>query len=267
MPDNLLTFVHISDTHIPADPAYALDYASIQPYEGARLLVDKINALPFAPDFVLHTGDVAYNPDPEAYTNCKDILSAIKYPVHYVAGNHDSSADLQRVMMGKNEPVAKLHYTFEVNGVQFAVVDSNGPAEPPRGFMTEGQLAWLREICEADDARPLVIATHHNPLATGVPWLDDFMAIQNGEAFHRALLPARGRLRGVFFGHVHQNLDIYRDGVLYCSALSPWTQYHAWPGLDETMPDMGAEPGFSIVTIAREQTFIRRYRYAVKRSS
>jgi hypothetical protein len=29
-------------------------------------LIKAVNDVPFAPDFVLHTGDVAYDPDPEA---------------------------------------------------------------------------------------------------------------------------------------------------------------------------------------------------------
>jgi 3',5'-cyclic-AMP phosphodiesterase len=262
MTDHLLTFVHISDTHIPTDPAYRTEDATIPPYEGALKLVEQLNNLPFEPDFVLHTGDVAYDPDPEAYANCKDILSGIPYAIYYVTGNHDSSAALQMVMMGKQTPMTQLHYTFDVNGVQFVVVDSNGPAEQPRGFMTDSQLAWLETICcDTDDTRPLVIATHHNPIPVGIPWLDDFMGIQNGEAFHRTIYPARERIRGVFFGHIHQNLDIYRDGIYYCSTLSPWLNLHAWPEQVDTVPDVGAEGGFSVVTISSKQTTVRRHHF------
>jgi Icc protein len=140
-------------------------------------------------------------------------------------------------------------------------LDNNGPAEPPRGFVTKDQLEWLTDICSAQDSRPLVVAVHHNLLPVGVPWLDDFMSTTNGEAVHRTLLPARDRLRGVFFGHVHQNLDIYRDGILYCSTLSSWGQFHAWPGQIETTHDVGAEPGYNVVMLTRDQTYIRRCRF------
>jgi 3',5'-cyclic-AMP phosphodiesterase len=259
----MLTFVHISDTHIPADPNYNADYAPHPPHEGARALVQQVNALPFMPDFVLHTGDVAYDPYPEAYAACKDILGEIKAPVHYVAGNHDASAALQNALVQRGGPKMQLHYEFEVNGVQVAIVDSNGPADPPAGYMTENQLAWINAICTADDDRPLVIATHHNPTPGGIPWLDDFMGIQNTDAFHAAILPAKERLRGVFFGHVHQNLDIYRDGVLYCATLSSWAQFHAWPGQEETTHAPHDGPGFSVVTVTENQTLIRRHRFTL----
>jgi len=263
MTNPLLTFIHISDTHIPADPDYTTDYATAPPYSAAIALVQQINTLPVEPDFVLHTGDVAYDPYPEAYTNCKDILGAINYPVHYVVGNHDASEPLQTLLMGRDNALPQWHDTFEVNGVQIVIVDSNGPVPVPRGYMTEAELDWLCEQCAPDDPRPLIIATHHNPVPVDVPWLDDFMGVQNGEDFHKAILPARDRIRGVFFGHVHQNLDIYRDGILYSATVSPWTQFHAWPGQRDTIHDADIQPGFSVVSLYEKHTLLRRHHYSL----
>ncbi|PJF23463.1 MAG: hypothetical protein CUN56_00810 [Phototrophicales bacterium] len=257
----MLTFAHISDTHIHPDETYSMPYAEGYPTVGARQLIQAINALPFPLDFVLHTGDVAYDPDPDAYHTCADLFSTLKPPIYYLAGNHDDSSALQTILMKHEQVMPQLHYTVEVNGVQIALVDSNGPAQPPAGYMTKAQLNWLAEICAADDPRPLIIATHHNPQVGFIPWLDDYMSIQNSNDFHQAILPAKHRLRGVFFGHVHQNLDVYRDGILYASTVSSWSQFLAYPGLSQTTKDTGAERGFSVVTITQDQTFIRRYRF------
>jgi 3',5'-cyclic-AMP phosphodiesterase len=261
MTDTILRFVHISDTHIGADPEYGRHHSTHSTQEGARALVHQLNNLPFEPDFILHTGDVAYDPDPSAYDVAREILSQIRYPVYYLAGNHDYPAQLQTIMLNRQEILPSLYYTFEVNGVQIICLDSNGPAEPPRGFVIEEQLAWLEMLCAADDSRPLIVAVHHNLLPVGIPWLDEYMRTLNGEAVHRALLPARNRLRGVFFGHVHQNLDMYRDGILYASTLSSWVQFQAWPDQIETIKDTNADPGFSVVTLTRDQTYIRRCRF------
>jgi Icc protein len=261
----LIRFVHISDTHISPDPNYTRPGADVTSWAGALALVDQLNNLPFTPDFILHTGDVAFDPYPEAYAACLDILGRVRCPIYYVAGNHDDSPAIQRIMLQRSEPLPTLHYAFEVNGVQIVCVDSNGPVDPPAGYMTDDQLEWLRGQCRPDDERPLVIAVHHNVLPVGVPWLDNFMGIRNGEMFHQAILPARDRIRGVFHGHVHQNIEVIRDGILYSAALSSWTQFHAWPGLAETLTDEGAEPGFSVVTVTETQTFIRRHRFALPR--
>ncbi len=228
-------------------------------------MIDLINDLPFHVDFVLHTGDVVFDPHPEPYEAAKTLFSRLKYPIYYLNGNHDHRDYLQKILLGKAEAANPFDYEFEVNGVQIVCVDSNGPeAVPPSGHVTDAQLTWLQGICSAADPRPLVIATHHNMLPTGIPWLDNYMRTANGEQFHQAILPARARLRGVFFGHVHQNLDIYQDGILYCSTLSSWTQLMAYPGMDDTIRDETAQPGFSLVHITAQQTFIRRYRFSLE---
>lgn len=263
MVEPLVTFIHISDTHIHSNPDHSRDFAQYPPNLGAKTLVQAINQLPFNIDFVLHTGDVVYDPVPEMYSTARDILSQLKYPVHYVAGNHDAAGALQNTLIQNGDTGLQVHYTFEVNGVQFAIVDSNGASKPPAGHFTDAQLAWIGDICDADDPRPLVIATHHNVLPVGIPWLDNYMAVTNWQDFHQAILPAKRRIRGVFFGHVHQNIDIVRDGILYASTLSSWVQFLSYPQLDKTTGDPSAEPGFSLVMVSAEQTFIRRYRLPV----
>lgn len=258
--DVVLSFVHLSDTHINPNPAYNIPEADYTPVEGARALVAQINALPFAPDFVLHTGDIAYNPDPDAYALAREILGQIRYPTYYLRGNHDDAQALQRVAAGSAEARDPFDYEFEVNGVQIVCLDSNRPARYAGGSVSDAQLDWLRAVCSASDPRPLVVAVHHNVLPMGSPFWDTFMRMDNGEAFHQALLPARDRLRGVFFGHVHQNTSTVRDGILYSSVLSSWYQLHTYPGLAAIVSDR-ADPGFAVVTLTRTQTFIRYYRF------
>lgn len=263
MTDALLRFVHISDTHISHDPDYNSKWAPVKPADGARELVRRVNALDFPIDFILHTGDVAYNPIPEAYPLTAEILGSLRWPVIYLAGNHDDSAMLQRVVMGRppERVQEQLHGLHEINGIQLACVDSNGDAEDPAGHITGSQLAFLEAVCTADDDRPLIIAVHHNILKTGVPWLDDYMGTVNGEAFHEIVKQARDRVRGVFFGHVHQTIETVRDGVLYSSVASPWYALAADPGQTHSTPDPDGSAGFSVVTLTETDTFIRRYNY------
>lgn len=263
--DTVLRFVHISDTHISHDPTYSLPEAKHTPAEAARALVEAINNLPFAPDFVMHTGDVAYDPVPRAYKAARDILKQIKYPVYYLSGNHDHCESLQKIVVGRDEVKLPYDYEFEVKGVQIVCVDSNAPAKPPAGAVTAEQLAWLSKLAsDKTDTRPMLVMVHHNVLPTGVPWWDDFMRMTNGEDFHRALLPAQPRLRGVFHGHVHQGVDIFRDGILYSSVVSSWYQIHSWPGQTDTLGDFDNKPGYNVVTVTPQQTFIRRHHFEVE---
>lgn len=261
MSDTLLTFIHISDTHIHPDVTYTKPYADYSPLTGAKALVASLQALPFTADFILHTGDVIYDPDEAAYPTVKNLFAPLGIPIYYIVGNHDHNDGLQKHLMNRAtvDVIPNLHYEFEVNGVQIVCVDSNGPALVPAGYVPDDQLTWLESICTADDDRPLIIAVHHNPIPVGVPWLDNFMRITNGLDFHNVVKQASSRVVGVFHGHIHQNVTVYREGVMYSAAASPWTQFHSYIGMTETISDTDARPGYSVVTVKQKQSFIRRY--------
>ena len=265
MPETLLRFVHISDTHY-ATPDYERPPSRFDPRTGARRLIEQVNALPFTPDFILHTGDVAYNPHPEIYPEIKALFAAFKAPLRYIPGNHDHSAALQQTMMEREEVAYPLYYADEFNGVRLIFLDSNHPdVAPPAGRVSDEQLTWLHAQIAADDPRPIVVAVHHPLLKTHTSqWYDVFMMTENGDDVHRALLPAAGRIRGVFSGHVHHSLTFHRDGILYSAVKSSWTQFAIRPGQDmETLNDLPADPGFNVVTLTDESTYVQRYTYRV----
>jgi 3',5'-cyclic-AMP phosphodiesterase len=112
-----------------------------------------------------------------------------------------------------------------------------------------------------------VIAVHHQPVLLDAEWLDErwddehSMALDCGEEFRAAIAPARDRIRGVFFGHVHRGFQVFQDGMLYCSAPSAYNQYHSWPGM---MKPIASDelPGFGVVTVTNEHTIVRQYVFA-----
>jgi 3',5'-cyclic-AMP phosphodiesterase len=225
----LLTFIHISDTHIYADPAYTGGFVPFSPYAGVAEMVKQINALPFHVDFVLHTGDVMTDPaNPEDYLVARDLLSPIRYPVYYLPGNHDRPEAMQQFLLQTDHLAVnrKMDYQFVINDVQIVCLDTSMPGTAA-GHVNDDQLSWLEAICVAADDRPLVVALHHHALPLLAPWLDA-IALDNGEALHHVLLHARARLRGVFYGHIHENTATTRDGITYYSALSGWFQTRTW---------------------------------------
>lgn len=270
--DNPLRFLHISDTHIHPDSTYNKSYGEYSPIIGAKAMVDVIVNLPFTPDLILHTGDVAYDPDPHVYDAVLDVMSPIDVPVYYLVGNHDDGQALQRSLMQRSENDLQeyLHYEFEAKGVQFVCLDSNGPHDPtqPSGSVTSEQLDWLDAICNSDDERPLVVAIHHNVIPMYVPWMDDWMRLENGEAVHEILRQARDRLCGVFYGHCHQNLQTLRDGVLYLSAGSSWCQFTSYPdpSNERIIYNDYTLPSFNMVTITDSMMSVIRHSFEIPES-
>jgi 3',5'-cyclic-AMP phosphodiesterase len=261
---HLLTFVHLSDTHIHADPQYVADGAAFSSRQPVQKLIETVNALPLPIDFVLHTGDVVDAPDtPEHYHIARELLSQIRYPVYYCPGNHDIVADFQAHFLGKPKHEIKPTYDteFECNGVQIIMLDSHIPAEAQGhdGYVTPAQLNWLDALCRAKDSRPLVVALHHHTLPLEAPWLD-WLVLKNGIAVHNTLLKAKERLRGVFYGHIHENVVTVRDGISYYSVVSAWYQTQTWYGMKLPVAPLMQDPGFNLVTLTETDTFVRSIR-------
>jgi 3',5'-cyclic AMP phosphodiesterase CpdA len=264
-----MRFVHISDTHISADPGFS-NYGH-EPLSNLDALVDAINRLSFKIDFVLHTGDVVEDRSEAAYRAARRALGKLRRPVLYLAGNHDDGDALQAVMLGETRVKDRFDWERMAGGVRLVALDTRGP-DDPQGTLTDGQLSWLRGFCAADGP-PMAIFMHHPPLPMDTPWLDNgwagpkrhhpHMLLNRGPEFLDVLAPARDRIRGVFFGHIHRSCQIAHRGILFCGAPSAFGQLHTWP--DQTIPEASAdEPGgFTLVTVTAEQTIVRQH--AIKR--
>ena len=262
LPVEPLYFVHISDTHIGPEKSYRRH--GHQSYPCAERLVEIINRLPVTPDFVIHTGDVVTDPDPASYQLAAELFARLQIPIYYVNGNHDRAADIHTYLpMGpKVDATADsdiLSYTFACKEYRFLVLDGRGPDEiDPHGILSEAQLELIRQEATAVGP-PLSIFIHFPLLPMNSTWMDAYMLVINGEAVHQALLPARDRIRGVFHGHIHQSMQIRRDGILYSSAASAFSQFTAWPGHMTTGFDTEHPPGFNFVHLLPEQTIIRQH--------
>lgn len=257
----LLTFVHISDTHLHVDPEYRDDFTPVASRVQVNRLIDAINALPYAVDFVMHTGDIVHNPDSgEHYRVANQVLSRLNYPIYYVPGNHDDVPMMQRdfLNLADEHISAYFDYQFAVNGVQVVMLDSHAPAGEDRhdGYLAPEQLERLEAICAAPDTRPMVVGLHHHALPLEAPWLDT-LVLENGLALHEVLLKAKHRLRGVFYGHIHESVVTVRDGISYYSVQSGWFQTSTWYGATEPASDPLTNPGFNVVTLTERDTFVR----------
>ncbi|MCB8920797.1 MAG: metallophosphoesterase [Ardenticatenaceae bacterium] len=261
-PTEPLYFAHISDTHF--GPTADYERHGFRPYPCAEALVDTLNALPQKPDFVIHTGDVVTHPDPVSYELAQRVLGRLEMPVYYVTGNHDTAVLIhQNLSFGSKEDLSDdpnlLSYAFEVKGYRFVVLDARAPDDmDPHGLFSAAQLAVVRREAQPQGP-PLTIFMHFPIHRMNSIWMDANMMVMNGREFHQSLLPARDRLRGVFYGHVHQSMQTVRDGILYVAAPSAFAQFTAWPDDIAVHPDEVYPPAFNFVHLLPQQTIIHQH--------
>ena len=111
------SFVQISDSHIGFNKAANQDVAGT-----LQLAIDKINAMPGTPDFLLHTGDITQSAKAAEFDTAQQIIRGSRIgDVHYVPGEHDTAMDdgaLYLERFGKGT-LGTGWYSFDHKGMHF----------------------------------------------------------------------------------------------------------------------------------------------------
>jgi 3',5'-cyclic AMP phosphodiesterase CpdA len=208
-----LRFVQISDSHIgfskPANP----DVVGT-----LRAAVDKINALPNAPDFIIHTGDLSHASKPAEFDTLDEVLkSARTRQVFYVPGEHDFSIDdgkqyLERYGKGSK---GQGWYSFNHKDVHFVGL-SNVAVLEGLGKLGVDQLAWLESDLRGQPTSRPVVVFAHIPLWSVYP---DWGWGTEDSAQALGYLKRFGSVT-VLNGHIHQVMRKVEGQVTFHTAMS-----------------------------------------------
>jgi Icc protein len=210
-----LSFVQISDSHMgfskPANPDVIATL---------KAAVDKINALPEAPAFMLHTGDVSHLAKPEEFDNVDQILkSASPKDVFFVPGEHDMLNDDGKSFLDRYGRGTQGHgwYSFDKNGVHFiGLVNVINLKAGGLGTLGPEQLEWLKnDVKHLKHSTPIIVFAHI-PLWSIYPewgWGTD----DSAQAL--SYLKKFGSVT-VLNGHIHQTMQKVEGNVTFHTACS-----------------------------------------------
>jgi len=113
---------------------------------------------------------------------------------------------------------------FRVARWQILMLDSQVPGEVG-GELGDAELARLDSALQAarDGGLYTLVCLHHQPVPIGCDWLDEQM-VADAPAFFQVLdrYPA---VRGVLWGHVHQQVDRERNGASLMASPSTCVQF------------------------------------------
>lgn len=252
-------FVHISDSHLGENRNFLMK--GVCTHAGTDELLKRIRALPFKPDFLVHTGDVFRSRSINASPHSIELFRSLDLPSYFVPGNHDSDAALQQLPWGirdqdSHQDRARL-YTWSCKGHRFLALDARLPdPEIAEGEITVEQLRAVESmLLESEDRWTIFV--HFPLLSTDCPWIDREMLARNGLELHRVLARFQPKIQGVFGGHLHRSMQIVRDGILYSTAASCSLQFHSHASDEEPQMDHEAQLGFNVVSLLPDQTVIK----------
>jgi 3',5'-cyclic-AMP phosphodiesterase len=210
-----LSFVQISDSHMgfnkPANPDVVATL---------KVAIDKINALPVAPEFLLHTGDISHLSKPEQFDTVDQILKgASAKDVFFVPGEHDVLDDdgktyLERYGKGSR---GKGWRSFDKKGVHFiGLVNVMNLKQGGLGSLGHEQLEWLEDDVKHLKASTPIVVFAHIPLWTVYPawgWGTD----DSAQAL--SYLKRFGSVT-VLNGHIHQIVQKVEGNITFQTARS-----------------------------------------------
>jgi Icc protein len=146
-----------------------------------------------------------------------------------VPGNHDIVPAMRAELAA---PPFQLGGTWDAGNWRVILLDSSVPGEVG-GHFDVAALAWLTQALRHAGGWHVLVCLHHHPVAMNSRWLDT-VGLTNGNEFN-ALLRRYPAVRGVLFGHVHQQLDREVDGLRMIATPSTCSQFK--PGSDDFATD------------------------------
>ncbi len=210
-----LSFAQISDSHMGFNKPANTDVVST-----LKAAVDKINALPNAPEFLLHTGDVSHLARAEEFDTVDQILkSASANEVFYVPGEHDVIGDDGKQFLERYGKNARGNgwYSFEKKGVHFVgLANVMNLKAGGLGSLGAEQLDWIeKDLKPLSASTPIVVFAHIPLWSVYPPW--GWGTEDSAQAL--GLLKRFGSVT-VLNGHIHQTMQKVEGSVTFHTAAS-----------------------------------------------
>ncbi len=210
--------VQLTDTHLCAKRGGTL--LGMDTDHSLQAVIDQVAQERATPDLLLGTGDLSDGGARQAYERLQGYFEQFSCPGFWLPGNHDDRANMQAVAAGNS----RLCPEVRLAGWQIVLLDSQVPGEVG-GRLGAAELARLDASLEAAQADGLftLVCLHHQPVAIGCDWLDEQM-VSDAEAFF-AVLDRYSGVRGVLWGHVHQQVDRRRGAMELMASPSTCVQF------------------------------------------
>ena len=232
-PDNI-HLIQITDTHIARDPG-PTEFEGVDTAATLAAVLAAVDALPDLPDCMVLTGDLVDIPSSEAYARLLALLRDRRYPVVCLPGNHDDPALMSGLL---NAGALSTNRVIDFGGWRVLMLNDWEVGSDGGRFST-AELDFLRRELIAAGPVPVLICLHHQPVAIGSPWMDAMGLANAADLF--AVTDSFNIVRGMVWGHIHQEFDAERAGIPLLGTPSTCVQF--MPGAGQYTVDNRA-PGF-----------------------
>jgi len=250
-----MKFIHLTDPHF-APPGKLL--YGLNPREGLDAAVADINARHVDADLVVVTGDLTHWGEPAAFDNLADSLAPLQLPVQLLIGNHDHRETFRAHF--PSQPVDSngfIQSALETPAGLFLFLDTV-MAGSSAGEYCEKRAAWLADtLAAAPKDRAVFLFMHHQPFLLGIPAADR-IGFPDPAALRAAITPHLGRIRHLFFGHIHRPVCGSWLGIPFSTLRG--TSHQVWLDFEsEHLYGSHEPPAYGVVLVGDDSVVVHSH--------
>lgn len=213
---SVVRLTHFTDPHLYGSETESLRGVATLPALVAALA--RAQAHDWPPDALLVTGDIVQD-DPAGYPHFRRLFGALGLPVLCIPGNHDEPQAMRREL---SQAPFVVGGHVDLGRWRIVLLDSCLPGSAS-GRLSREALSGLESALGSAGKRHCMVCLHHHPVPMASRWLDR-VGLDNASEF-LAAIDRHPNVRAVVWGHVHQNYDALRKGVLLLATPSTCAQF------------------------------------------
>ncbi|MDO4431209.1 MAG: 3',5'-cyclic-AMP phosphodiesterase [Lonepinella koalarum] len=243
---NVVRLLQVTDPHLFADEAGEL--LGINTLASFEQVLKEVRQQSFAYDLVLATGDLVQDSSDEGYLRFCQRINQLEKEIFWIPGNHDY---LPKMIKWLNSSQGNLHAQKHILAGkywQILLLDSQ-VFGVPHGYLAEYQLEWLQEKLQTYPEHYSLIVLHHHILPTNSAWLDQHNLRNTHEL--SAILTRFPKVKGILYGHIHQQVDAQWNGLALMATPSTCIQFK--PDCAKFTLD-NLQPGWREITLNKNGT-------------
>jgi Icc protein len=212
-----IRLLHVTDPHLYAQRDATM--RGVNTFESFQAVLQHVAANERQPTAIIATGDLVQDETRQGYERFCKLVGESGVPVHCIPGNHDAPPIMSELLSN-----APFHYCGDARyaGWQLIMLDTTARWHES-GQMHAEELQRLDRTLAANPGQHALLCMHHHPTPMGSAWLDRINLLNSDEFL--AVVERHNNVRGIVWGHVHQESDRELNGIRMLSSPSTCSQF------------------------------------------
>lgn len=216
-PSGSIKLLQITDMHLFDDQNGTL--LGLNTNRTFEAVVDLVKKSQWPADMIITTGDLVHDLSISGYQKLYQKFATFKTPVYCLPGNHDNLRNMSDFLNHDN-----VHFTIStlLKNWHFIFLSSHLSGST-KGHLADDMLKILSHQLAQQPHQHTLVCVHHHPVDIGSRWLDT-MRIDNADALFE-ILDQHSQVKGVLWGHIHQQFESVRKNVKLLGSPSTCIQF------------------------------------------